>query len=83
MSVKDRLMHAWNAFPDRIRTSRPRTTGAAYGTRPDRVRLLVNNERSIISSIYTRLAIDIASVPIRHIRLDDSGSLSATTSRAA
>jgi hypothetical protein len=46
--------------------------GAAYATRPDRVRFLVSNERSIVSSIYTRLAIDIAAIPIRHIRLDES-----------
>lgn len=47
--------------------------GVAYGGRPDRVRLTISNERSIISSIYTRLGIDIASVDIRHVRLDDDG----------
>ena len=41
------------------------------GQRPDRVRLRVSNERSIISSIYTRLSIDVASVDMRHVRLDD------------
>jgi hypothetical protein len=71
--IKDRLAHAFNAFlnvDQPVRSSQD--YGAAYGTRPDRVRFLVTNERSIVSSIYTRLAIDIASVPIRHIRLDDS-----------
>lgn len=73
MPIKDRLAHAFNAFlnvDQPVRSSQD--YGAAYGTRPDRVRFLVTNERSIVSSIYTRLAIDIASVPIRHIRLDDS-----------
>jgi putative sterol carrier protein len=44
----------------------------AYGGRPDRRRFTIPNERSIISSIYTRLTIDVASVGIRHVRLDDS-----------
>jgi hypothetical protein len=73
MSVKGRLAHAWNAFTGQDPEIRPADYGAAYGTRPDRVRMFITNERSIISSIYTRLAIDVASVPIRHIRLDDGG----------
>jgi hypothetical protein len=73
MSVKGRLAHAWNAFTGQDPQIRPADYGAAYGTRPDRVRMFITNERSIISSIYTRLAIDVASVPIRHIRLDDGG----------
>jgi hypothetical protein len=71
MTVRDRLMHAWNAFTGQNTNVQSSEYGAAYATRPDRVRLLVTNERSIISSIYTRLAIDIASIPIRHIRMDD------------
>lgn len=46
--------------------------GPSYGTRPDRVRLRIPNERSLISSIYTRLSIDVASVTMRHVRLDDN-----------
>ena len=41
------------------------------GSRPDRVRFRIPNERSIISSIYTRLSIDVASVDMRHVRTDD------------
>ena len=72
--MTDRLMHAWNAFlnVDQERT-RSYDYGTAYGGRPDRVRLAVNNERSIISAIYTRLAIDVAAVPIRHVQLDEAG----------
>ena len=69
------LRHAWNVFTNQnvADKTRPYTEyyGASYGTRPDRVRLRIPNERSIISSIYTRLSIDVASVDMRHVRLDD------------
>ena len=66
------LKHAWNAFLD-VTNDRLRSydTGSSYGGRPDRVRLTISNERSIISSIYTRLSIDVASIDIRHVRLDE------------
>lgn len=75
MGAIARLKHAWNAFVDQEETFRvePYNMGASYGVRPDRVRLRVSNERSIISSIYTRLAVDAASSDIRHVRLDDVG----------
>lgn len=72
--IAKRLLHAFNAF---TQDSRDRlgpdggSYGAAYSTRPDRVRYQFSNERSIISSIYTRISIDLASVRIRHVRLDD------------
>lgn len=74
MSVKNRLAHAWNAFTN-IDGSRLQAYdyGVAYGGRPDRIRLTSTNERSIITSIYNRLAIDIAAVPIKHVRLDSDG----------
>lgn len=75
------LRHAWNVFSnqERLRNSpwpvQPvgdtRNYGTSSGSRPDRVRLRIPNERSIISSIYTRLSIDIASVDMRHIRNDE------------
>lgn len=75
MGVFGQLKHAWNAFLDQNETyrTRPFDMGASYGTRPDRVRLHISNERSIVSAIYLRLALDLASVDIRHIRLDDQG----------
>ena len=75
--IIDRLVHGWNAFLnlDQERVRSP-DYGAAYGSRPDRIRLAINNERSIISAIYTRLAIDVASVPIRHVQLDEAGRYS-------
>ena len=67
------LKHAWNVFSNQEDgKANFRGYGASYyGARPDRVRLRVSNERSIISSIYTRLSIDVASIDMRHVRLDD------------
>lgn len=72
-TIGSRLKHAWNAFLDWPNQLRRLEYGSSYGTRPDRVRLSFSNERSIISSIYTRLSIDTASVDIRHVRLDEEG----------
>lgn len=66
------LRHAWNIFANTEDKRNFGAQGASYGTsRPDRTRLRIPNERSIISSIYTRLSIDVASVDMRHVRLDD------------
>lgn len=70
MTVKDRLRHAWNAFVN-LDKREPFESVASYGTRPDRVRLRYTNEKSIISAIYNRMAIDIADLAIKHVRLDD------------
>lgn len=69
----NRLKHAWSAFTkteDNLNELTYSSLGASYGSRPDRVRLRYSNERSIVSSIYTRLSIDVASVDVRHVRLD-------------
>jgi Phage portal protein len=74
-ALNDRIKHAWSAFTttpkDNLDEFSYGSLGASYGSRPDRVRLRYSNERSIISSIYTRLSIDVASVDVRHVRLDD------------
>ena len=75
MAFGSRLAHAWNAFVNQDVNDRLASYGesVSFGTRPpDKVQRTWSNERSIISSIYTRLTIDIASVDIRHVRLDDS-----------
>ena len=70
--IGNRLKHAWNAFFNL--ENRPfDDTGVSYGSRPDRPHMRLGNERSIISSIYTRISMDVASVDIRHVRLDDQG----------
>lgn len=75
MGIFKQLQHAWNAF--RFTTDNPQTfsssqLGVSYGTRPDRTRPFITNEKTIIEAIYTRLSIDTAAVPIRHVRLDDN-----------
>jgi Phage portal protein len=70
----DRLKHAWNAFidSDSARNRPLEVTGGSYfGGRPDRMRPRFSSERSIISSIYNRIGVDVAAVPMRHVRLDD------------
>jgi hypothetical protein len=75
MGVKDRLVHAWNAFVNLDRQE-PFESVASYGSRPDRTRLRFTNDKSIVSSIYTRIAIDIAAMAIKHVRLDKEGRFS-------
>lgn len=75
MGVKDQLKHAWNAFV--ADEEQPRgnygATGFSIGSAaPSRARLNISNERSIVASIYTRLAIDFAGVAIRHVRIDEN-----------
>lgn len=71
------LKHAWNIFSNQEerRQTQPYTEYYGYGSygtaRPDRPVLRLSNDRSIISSIYTRLSIDVASIDMRHVRLDD------------
>jgi putative sterol carrier protein len=66
------LKHAWNVFANLDERRAFSQYGEPnYGGRPDRVILRIPNERSMISSIYTRLSIDVASVDMRHIRTDD------------
>jgi hypothetical protein len=69
------LKHAWNVFTNREWDGSLKAyngdIGAGYAYRPDRTRLRIPNERSIVSAIYTRLAIDLATIDMRHVRLDD------------
>ena len=70
MGLGDRLSHAWNAFMGRDPTVRHEYGSSA---RPDRKRLHYGNERSMVSAIYNRIAIDVASIKIEHARLDENG----------
>jgi putative sterol carrier protein len=66
------LRHAWNVFSNQDnRRVFSQYGDSNYGGRPDRVRFRLGNERSLISSIYTRLSIDVASIDMRHVRTDD------------
>ena len=75
-SLGSRLKHAWNAF-----TSRDPTYEHSYGAqvsyyRPDRTRRTITNEKSIITAVLNRIALDAAAVEIRHSRLDENGRFS-------
>lgn len=68
-----RIKHAWNAFVNQDPDERFKSyeNAVTFGVRPDRTRQRYSTERSIISSIYTRLSIDVSAIGIRHVRLDD------------
>lgn len=72
-SLGSRLKHAWNVLVNnKDPTYSAHDIGPSYYYRPDRVRLTKGNERSIVTSIYNRIAIDVASVDIKHCRLDEN-----------
>lgn len=70
-SLKDRLQHAWNAFFNKTPVNYNNSYGGFYYS-PSRTRWRRGNERSIIMAIYNRIAMDVSSVAIRHVRLDEN-----------
>jgi len=72
VSIGSRLKHAWNAFLNKDPTSHYRDIGSGYYYRPDRPRLTRGNERSIVTSVYNRIAMDAAAITIQHVRLDEN-----------
>lgn len=71
ISIGSRLRNAWNAFRDKLPTSDYYYhSGGSYG-RPDRVRLTRGNEKSIVTAIFNRIAIDVAGIDYRHCRVDE------------
>ena len=74
MGFLNRLQHGWNAFMNRDPTAYYTNAGGNYYTyRPDRIRLTRGNERSIVTSVYNRIGLDVASIDIKHCRLDKNG----------
>lgn len=72
-TIGSRFKNAWNAFFNRDPTPIFDNSGNSSSYRPDRYRPTRGNERSIITAINNRIAIDVAAIPIRHIRLDEDG----------
>lgn len=75
---REKLKHAWNAFKseeERDSLYSYPEVGPGYGVRPDRSRLMIFGDKSIIGSIYTRISIDTAMVDIQHVKLDRNGRL--------
>lgn len=73
LSFSSRLRHAWDVFRNREPTYDYQDTGPSTSHRPDRTRLTGGNERSIVTSIFNRIALDVSSINIKHCRIDDNG----------
>lgn len=74
-TLTSRLKKAWNAFTNNRdpTVSQYQHTGMGYVYRPDRVRFSRGNERSIVTSVYNRIAMDVAAIAIKHCRVDENG----------
>lgn len=72
-NLSSRLKHAWNAFRNRDPTMFYREPGTSYTYRPDRMRFSRGNEKSIVTSVYNRIAMDVAAIDIKHCRVDENG----------
>lgn len=80
LTFGSRLKKAWNAFTNRDPTKNYYDSGYGYSTRPDRPRLTRGNERSIVTSIFNRIALDVAAIDIKHCKLDKDGRYSSDIS---
>lgn len=77
MGFFDRLQHGWNAFVNNRDPTIEYNTGPGYYNRPDRPRFTRGNERSIVTSVYNRIALDASAINIQHVRLDNNGRFSS------
>jgi hypothetical protein len=72
ISIGARLKHAWNAFTNKDPTYNYNDIGTSYYYRPDRPKLTRGNEQSIVNSVFNRIALDVAAIDIKHVRLDEN-----------
>ena len=77
MGLINRIQRGWNAFSNRDPTNDSNDQGMSYFYRPDRPRFTRGNERSIVTSVYNRIALDASAINIQHVRLDDNGRFSS------
>lgn len=73
MSIASRFKNAWNTFFNRDPTDYRQDVGVTFSFRPDRIRLTRGNERSIVTAIFNRMAVDAADIEIKHVQLDEEG----------
>ena len=79
LSISSRLKHAWNAFQmNRNPTYTNNYYGSSSSTRPDRMRFSRGNERSMVTSIYNRIALDVSQLSFEHVQLDKDRRYSET-----
>ena len=72
MTIGSRVKRAWNAFLNRDPTIGYRIEGSAYSSRPDRPRFSRGNEKTIVTSVYNRIALDVAAIDFKHCKLDNN-----------
>lgn len=79
MTLGERIANGWNAFmnKDPTPTRRPYSIGMSSSIRPDRMRFSRGNEKSIVTAIYNRIAIDVSSIVIEHVQLDSNDRFSS------
>lgn len=77
VNIGSRLKHAWNAFVSNAPNS---YLGGSYSYRPDHMRFHRGNERTIVTAIYNRIALDVAAADIKHVKLDENGRYLETLS---
>ena len=73
LPISTRLKHAWNAFLNKDEPTIQWDIGSGYSYKPDRFRMTRGNERSIITSVFNRIALDVAAINIQHVQLDENG----------
>lgn len=72
-TLMNRLKASWNAFRNRDPTMFYNEPGMSYSYRPDRPRFSRGNERTIATSVFNKIAMDVAAVDIRHCKVDGNG----------
>jgi len=80
-SLTQRFRSGWNAFLGRDPTKeREFTSGEVYGytSRPDRVKFTLSNQRSVVASVYNRIAVDVSQIEMVHAKLDDQNHYKET-----
>lgn len=79
LTFSERIKHAWNVFRNKEPTSSEYfNQGPSYSYRPDRTQLSGGHERSIITSIFNRISLDVASIDMRHCIIDENGRFKET-----
>ena len=78
MGFLNRIQHAWNAFLSRDPTDSYWSYGAGSAYRPDRPRFSRGNEKSIVTAVYNRIALDVSAIDIKHVRVDENGRYEET-----
>lgn len=73
LTIGSRLKHAFNAFMNRDPTLSRYNDGPGYSYRPDRSRFTRGNEKTIVTSVFNRIALDVASMTFTHCQLDENG----------